>query len=92
MEPTVGEQRSPGPVTAASPAPQLPDGPLSGLRVVEFGQLLAGPYVGTLLGDFGADVVKIEPPPRGDAMRDWAGSGTTGTRCGGRSWRATSGR
>jgi crotonobetainyl-CoA:carnitine CoA-transferase CaiB-like acyl-CoA transferase len=45
--------------------------PLEGLRVVEFGQLLAGPYVGTLLGDFGADVVKVEPPPGGDAMRDW---------------------
>src|SRR5262245_28347920 len=45
--------------------------PLAGLRVVEFGQLLAGPYVGTLLGDFGADVVKIEAPPNGDPMRDW---------------------
>lgn len=71
MEPTVGEQRSADSVTADSPAAQLPDGPLGGLRVVEFGQLLAGPYVGTLLGDFGADVVKVEPPPRGDAMRDW---------------------
>jgi crotonobetainyl-CoA:carnitine CoA-transferase CaiB-like acyl-CoA transferase len=49
----------------------LADGPLEGLRVIEFGQLLAGPYVGTLLGDFGADVVKIEAPPKGDAMRDW---------------------
>jgi crotonobetainyl-CoA:carnitine CoA-transferase CaiB-like acyl-CoA transferase len=49
----------------------LGDGPLSGLRVIEFGQLLAGPYVGTLLGDFGADVVKIEAPGSGDAMRDW---------------------
>src|SRR4051795_7706007 len=46
-------------------------GPLRGLRGVEFGQLLAGPYVGSLLGDFGADVVKIEAPPNGDAMRDW---------------------
>ena len=46
-------------------------GPLEGRRVVEFGQLLAGPYVGTLLGDFGADVIKVEPPPKGDAMRDW---------------------
>lgn len=45
--------------------------PLAGLRVVEFGQLLAGPYVGTLLGDFGAEVVKIEAPPGGDPMRDW---------------------
>jgi crotonobetainyl-CoA:carnitine CoA-transferase CaiB-like acyl-CoA transferase len=49
----------------------LSDGPLTGLRAVEFGQLLAGPFVGTLLGDFGADVVKIEAPPGGDAMRDW---------------------
>jgi crotonobetainyl-CoA:carnitine CoA-transferase CaiB-like acyl-CoA transferase len=49
----------------------LADGPLTGLRAVEFGQLLAGPYVGTLLGDFGADVVKIEAPGAGDAMRDW---------------------
>ena len=50
MEPSVGEQQRPGPATAESPASALPDGPLGGLRVVEFGQLLAGPYVGTLLG------------------------------------------
>jgi crotonobetainyl-CoA:carnitine CoA-transferase CaiB-like acyl-CoA transferase len=49
----------------------LTSGPLSGLRVVEFGQLLAGPFVGTLLGDFGAEVIKVEPPPTGDPMRDW---------------------
>ena len=49
----------------------MSDGPLQGLRVVEFGQLLAGPYVGTLLGDFGADVIKVEAPPSGDPMRDW---------------------
>jgi crotonobetainyl-CoA:carnitine CoA-transferase CaiB-like acyl-CoA transferase len=54
-------------------AERLPikDGPLQGLRVIEFGQLLAGPYVGTLLGDFGADVIKVEAPPGGDPMRDW---------------------
>lgn len=46
-------------------------GPLASLRVIEFGQLLAGPYVGTLLGDFGADVVKVEAPGDGDPMRDW---------------------
>jgi crotonobetainyl-CoA:carnitine CoA-transferase CaiB-like acyl-CoA transferase len=46
-------------------------GPLQGLRVIEFGQQLAGPYVGTLLGDFGAEVIKIEAPGRGDPMRDW---------------------
>jgi len=53
------------------PPRPLGDGPLTGLRAIEFGQLLAGPYVGTLLGDFGADVVKIEAPGAGDAMRDW---------------------
>lgn len=46
-------------------------GPLAGLRVAEFGQLLAGPYAGMLLGDFGAEVIKVEPPGNGDAMRDW---------------------
>ncbi|HUH81766.1 MAG TPA: CoA transferase [Solirubrobacteraceae bacterium] len=45
-------------------------GPLTNVRVVEFGQLIAGPLVGTLLGDFGAEVIKVEPP-NGDQMRDW---------------------
>jgi crotonobetainyl-CoA:carnitine CoA-transferase CaiB-like acyl-CoA transferase len=63
-------------VTSERPRPEggpeaLRDGPLTGLRVIEFGQLLAGPYVGTLLGDFGADVIKVEAPPNGDALRDW---------------------
>ena len=49
----------------------LADGPLTGLRAIEFGQLLAGPFVGTLLGDFGADVIKVEAPPAGDPMREW---------------------
>src|SRR4051812_1019893 len=49
----------------------MADPPLHGLRAIEFGQLLAGPYTGTLLGDFGADVIKIEAPGDGDAMRDW---------------------
>jgi crotonobetainyl-CoA:carnitine CoA-transferase CaiB-like acyl-CoA transferase len=60
--------------TAAEPGSEpaeLRDGPLQGLRAIEFGQLLAGPFVGTLLGDFGAEVIKVEPPPAGDAMRDW---------------------
>ena len=52
-------------------ADALAAGPLTGLRAIEFGQLLAGPFVGTLLGDFGADVIKIEAPGEGDAMRDW---------------------
>jgi crotonobetainyl-CoA:carnitine CoA-transferase CaiB-like acyl-CoA transferase len=49
----------------------LAAGPLSGLRAIEFGQLLAGPFVGTLLGDFGAEVIKVEAPPAGDPMRAW---------------------
>ena len=46
-------------------------GPLSDLRLVELGQLLAGPYCGQLLGDYGAEVIKIEDPKRGDPLRDW---------------------
>jgi formyl-CoA transferase len=46
-------------------------GPLAGLRVLELGTLLAGPFCGQLLGDFGAEVVKIEPPNQGDPMRVW---------------------
>ena len=46
-------------------------GALAGLRVVELGQLIAGPFCGQLLGDMGADVIKIEPPVVGDPMRTW---------------------
>ncbi len=45
--------------------------PLAGLRVLELGQLIAGPFCGQLLGDFGADVIKIEAPDRPDPARDW---------------------
>ncbi len=51
--------------------PTLPPGALSGLRVIEMGQLIAGPFVGKTLGDFGADVIKIEPPGAGDPLRNW---------------------
>ena len=44
---------------------------LQGLRVVEMGQLIAGPFAGKTLGDFGADVIKIEPPGAGDPLRNW---------------------
>ncbi|MGN6499724.1 MAG: CoA transferase, partial [Tsuneonella sp.] len=46
-------------------------GPLRGIKVIELGQLIAGPFCGQLLGDMGADVVKIEPPGSGDPMRQW---------------------
>ena len=44
---------------------------LEDLRVIEMGQLLAGPFAGQLFADFGADVVKLEPPGVGDPMREW---------------------
>ena len=45
--------------------------PLEGVRVVEMGSLIAGPFCGQLLGDFGAEVIKVEPPGKGDPMREW---------------------
>ncbi|WP_306362291.1 CaiB/BaiF CoA-transferase family protein [Nocardia sp. CC227C] len=54
---------------AAAPNPS--PGPLSDLRVIEMGQLLAGPFCGQLLGDFGAEVIKLEAPGSGDPMRQW---------------------
>ena len=46
-------------------------GPLSGLKVLELGQLIAGPFAGKTLADFGAEVVKIEAPGAGDPLRKW---------------------
>jgi len=51
--------------------PQLTPGALKGLRVVEMGQLIAGPFAAKTLGDFGAEVIKIEPPGAGDPLRNW---------------------
>jgi len=48
-----------------------PTGPLSGYRVIELGQLLAGPFAGCMLGYFGAEVIKVEPPNGGDPIRGW---------------------
>ena len=45
--------------------------PLDGIRVLEMGQLIAGPFASCMLGYFGADVIKVEPPGRGDALRNW---------------------
>jgi formyl-CoA transferase len=46
-------------------------GPLQGLKVIELGQLIAGPFAAKTLADFGAEVIKIEPPGAGDPLRKW---------------------
>jgi len=46
-------------------------GPLEGVRVIELGQLLAGPFTGRLLGDLGAEIIKVEAPGQPDPIRDW---------------------
>lgn len=53
-------------MTAASTAR-----PLDGVRVLELGQLIAGPFTGSLLAYFGAEVIKVEPPGKGDPIRNW---------------------
>ena len=54
------------------------NGPLSDLRVIELGTLLAGPFCGQLLGDLGAEVIKVEPPGQGDPLRVWGREKTDG--------------
>ena len=48
-----------------------PRRPLEGIRVIELGQLIAGPFTGSILGYFGAEIIKVEPPGKGDAIRGW---------------------
>ncbi|TQF74938.1 CoA transferase [Rhodococcus spelaei] len=57
-----------------------PTGALSGFRVLELGSLIAGPYAGRLLGDMGADVIKIEAPDRPDPLRTWGQAEQDGHR------------
>lgn len=52
----------------------MAEGALSGLRVIEMGSLIAGPFCGQILGDFGAEVIKLEDPKTGDPMRQWGRS------------------
>ena len=52
----------------------MADAPLTGLRVIEMGSLIAGPFCGQILGDFGAEVIKLEDPKAGDPMRQWGRS------------------
>ena len=56
---------------AAAPTDTPRTGPLTGLKVVELGQLIAGPFAAKTLADFGAEVIKIEPPGSGDPLRQW---------------------
>ena len=52
-------------------APDSECGALADVRVLELGSMLAGPFCGTLLGEFGAEVIKVEKPGQGDALREW---------------------
>lgn len=64
--------RDPRPGAYNGPMPRPPaTGPLAGIRVLEVGSFIAGPFAGQLLGDYGADVVKVEAPDGGDPMRHW---------------------
>jgi formyl-CoA transferase len=63
-------QRKENRIMATQSSPPVP-GPLAGVRVLELGQLIAGPFCGKTLADFGAEVVKIEPPGKGDPLRKW---------------------
>jgi formyl-CoA transferase len=58
-------------MNASSTEAAPPNGPLTGLKVIELGQLIAGPFAAKTLADFGADVIKIEPPDGGDPLRQW---------------------
>ncbi len=61
------------PDSGANGAPQNPPGagPLAGVKVLELGTLIAGPFAARFLGEFGADVIKIEDPKGGDPLRKW---------------------
>ncbi|HAL38658.1 MAG TPA: formyl-CoA transferase [Polaromonas sp.] len=59
------------PAIPSPSSPSGPSGPLVGLKVVELGQLIAGPFAAKTLADFGAEVIKIETPGAGDPLRKW---------------------
>ncbi|MGV9671336.1 MULTISPECIES: CaiB/BaiF CoA transferase family protein [unclassified Gordonia (in: high G+C Gram-positive bacteria)] len=63
-----------------APSNDEPTGPLDGVTVLELGTLIAGPHAARLLGDMGADVIKIEPPNRPDPIRTWGQAEVDGNR------------
>ncbi len=65
--------------SSSPPPPPLPSGPLTGYKVLDLGQVVAGNFASGLLAYFGADVIKIEPPGRGDALRHLRDLDSTGT-------------
>lgn len=65
------ERRDAAAGTETRPATDGSPGPLEGVRIIEIGQLLAGPFAGHLLADFGAELIKVELPGAGDPMREW---------------------
>jgi len=62
---------------------QPTSGPLAGLKVIDAATLFAGPMAATMLGDFGAEVLKVEHPTKADPVR-WHGAARTASACGGR--------
>ena len=56
---------------------------LSSIRVLEVGSLIAGPFAGRLMADFGADVIKVEAPDGPDPLREWGNGAYRGRKLGG---------
>ena len=74
------------PIAETDRDPRL-KGPLAGVRVIEMGQLLAGPFTSSRLADFGAEVIKVETPGKGTQCVNGVITASKGDRSGGLSWR-----